>query len=115
MGTNVCLFSVYTSTNSLTNILLCIGVVQAFHQDQSGRQYINEVYKFSVDKMYDLLFTESEFMRGFREQQRFSGKVITLYNIHLINTLFAVWKLLSLVPLCVVFLAGRKLNAISYK
>lgn len=51
------------------------GEVQAFHKDLSGRQYINGVYKFGVDKMYDLLFTESEFMREFREQRRFSDVV----------------------------------------
>ncbi|XP_049896256.1 protein Aster-B-like isoform X2 [Epinephelus moara] len=51
------------------------GEVQAFHEDLSGRQYVNEVYKIGVDKMYDLLFTESEFMRDFREQRRFSDVV----------------------------------------
>ncbi|XP_070699638.1 protein Aster-B-like [Pempheris klunzingeri] len=51
------------------------GEVQAFHEDLSGRQYINGVYKFGVDKMYDLLFTESEFIRDFRGQRRFSDVV----------------------------------------
>nr|XP_033954205.1 protein Aster-B isoform X2 [Pseudochaenichthys georgianus] len=51
------------------------GEVQAFHEDLGGRQFINEVYKFGVDKMYDLLFTESDFMRDFREQRRFSDVV----------------------------------------
>ncbi|KAM9348958.1 protein Aster-B-like [Symphorus nematophorus] len=51
------------------------GEVQAFHEDLSGRQYINGVYKFGVDKMYDLLFTESDFIRDFREQRRFSDVV----------------------------------------
>lgn len=51
------------------------GEVQAFHEDLSGRQYINEVYKFSVDKMYHILFTESEFMRDFLVQRRFSDVV----------------------------------------
>uniref|UniRef100_A0A8P4GBB7 VASt domain-containing protein n=1 Tax=Dicentrarchus labrax TaxID=13489 RepID=A0A8P4GBB7_DICLA len=51
------------------------GEVQAFHEDLSGRQYINGVYKFGVDKMYDLLFTESKFMRDFRAQRRFSDVV----------------------------------------
>uniref|UniRef100_A0A4W4GAB6 VASt domain-containing protein n=1 Tax=Electrophorus electricus TaxID=8005 RepID=A0A4W4GAB6_ELEEL len=46
--------------------------VQAFHDDLNGRQYINEVYKFSVDKMYAFLFTESQFMTDFMEQRRFS-------------------------------------------
>ena len=49
------------------------GEVQAFHEDLNGKQYINEVYKFSVDKMYDILFTESTFMRDFLEERRFSG------------------------------------------
>ncbi|KAL7870382.1 hypothetical protein SRHO_G00078790 [Serrasalmus rhombeus] len=47
--------------------------VQAFHEDLNGRQYINEVYKFSVDKMYSFLFTESQFMTDFMEQRRFTG------------------------------------------
>ncbi|XP_045580616.1 protein Aster-B isoform X8 [Salmo salar] len=51
------------------------GEVQAFHDDLKGRQYIDEVYKFSVDKMYDILFTESQFMTDFMEQRRFSDIV----------------------------------------
>ncbi|KAL2096197.1 hypothetical protein ACEWY4_008345 [Coilia grayii] len=51
------------------------GEVQAFHDDLNGRQYINEVYKFSVDKMYDMLFTESQFMSDFMEQRRFTEVV----------------------------------------
>ncbi|XP_070685034.1 protein Aster-B [Pempheris klunzingeri] len=51
------------------------GEVQAFHEDLNGRQYINEVYKFSVDKLYDILFTESQFMSDFMEQRRFSDVV----------------------------------------
>uniref|UniRef100_A0A8B9KVQ9 GRAM domain containing 1Ba n=1 Tax=Astyanax mexicanus TaxID=7994 RepID=A0A8B9KVQ9_ASTMX len=50
------------------------GEVQAFHEDLNGKQYINEIYKFSVDKLYDLLFTESQFMRDFLELRRFSGQ-----------------------------------------
>uniref|UniRef100_A0A8C4ZIB8 GRAM domain containing 1Bb n=1 Tax=Gadus morhua TaxID=8049 RepID=A0A8C4ZIB8_GADMO len=49
--------------------------VQAFHEDLHGRQYINEVYKFSVDKLYHILFTESQFMSDFMEQRRFSEVV----------------------------------------
>lgn len=48
--------------------------VQAFHEDLNGRQYINEVYKFSVDKLYGILFTESQFMTDFMEQRRFTGQ-----------------------------------------
>ncbi|XP_041734533.1 protein Aster-B isoform X8 [Coregonus clupeaformis] len=51
------------------------GEVQAFHDDLKGRQYIDEVYKFSVDKMYNILFTESQFMTDFMEQRRFSDIV----------------------------------------
>uniref|UniRef100_UPI003AABE78C protein Aster-B isoform X4 n=1 Tax=Centroberyx gerrardi TaxID=166262 RepID=UPI003AABE78C len=51
------------------------GEVQAFHDDLNGRQYINEVYKFSVDKLYGILFTESQFMSDFMEQRRFSDVV----------------------------------------
>ncbi|RXN36138.1 GRAM domain-containing 1B-like protein [Labeo rohita] len=49
--------------------------VQAFHEDLNGRQYINEVYKFSVDKLYGILFTESQFMTDFMEQRRFTDVV----------------------------------------
>lgn len=52
----------------------CLGEVQAFHEDLNGRQHINEVYKFSVDKLYDILFTESQFMSDFMEQRRISGQ-----------------------------------------
>uniref|UniRef100_A0A8C9W5Q2 GRAM domain containing 1B n=1 Tax=Scleropages formosus TaxID=113540 RepID=A0A8C9W5Q2_SCLFO len=48
------------------------GEVQAFYEDLSGKQYINEVYKVSVDKMFGILFTESQFMKDFLEQRRFS-------------------------------------------
>ncbi|XP_035240877.1 protein Aster-B isoform X8 [Anguilla anguilla] len=51
------------------------GEVQAFHEDLNGRQYINEIYKFSVDKLYGILFTESQFMNDFMEQRRFSDVV----------------------------------------
>lgn len=53
--------------------LLCAGEVQAFYEDLNGRQYVNEVFNFSVDKLYDLLFTDSPFQRDFMEQRRFSG------------------------------------------
>lgn len=53
---------------------LSSGEVQAFYDDLNGKLYINEVYKFSVDKLYDLLFTESQFMRDFLELRRFSGE-----------------------------------------
>uniref|UniRef100_A0A8C5EZS0 GRAM domain containing 1B n=1 Tax=Gopherus evgoodei TaxID=1825980 RepID=A0A8C5EZS0_9SAUR len=48
------------------------GEVQAFYEDLNGRQYMNEVFSFSVDKLYDLLFTDSQFQRDFMEQRRFS-------------------------------------------
>lgn len=48
--------------------------VQAFHEDLNGRHYINEVYKFSVDKLYGILFTESQFMTDFMDQRRFTGQ-----------------------------------------
>lgn len=37
---------------------------------------MNEVFNFSVDKLYDLLFTDSQFQRDFMEQRRFSGKLL---------------------------------------
>lgn len=52
------------------------GEVQAFYEDLNGRQYMNEVFNFSVDKLYDLLFTDSQFQRDFMEQRRFSGKLL---------------------------------------
>lgn len=52
---------------------LSAGEVQAFYEDLSGRQYVNEIFNFSVDKLYDLLFTDSPFQRDFMEQRRFSG------------------------------------------
>lgn len=55
--------------------LFCAGEVQAFYEDLSGRQYVNEVFNFSVDKLYDLLFTNSPFLRDFMEQRRFSGLI----------------------------------------
>ncbi|XP_019402590.1 PREDICTED: GRAM domain-containing protein 1B isoform X1 [Crocodylus porosus] len=48
------------------------GEVQAFYDDLNGRQYVNDVFNFSVDKLYDLLFTDSQFQRDFMEQRRFS-------------------------------------------
>ncbi|TRY93322.1 hypothetical protein DNTS_022920, partial [Danionella cerebrum] len=51
------------------------GEVQAFQEDLNGKLYINEVYKFSVDKLHDILFTESQFMREFLQLRRFSDVV----------------------------------------
>lgn len=59
----------------LLHPLFCTGEVQAFYEDLSGRQYVNEVFNFSVDKLYDLLFTTSPFLRDFMEQRRFSGLI----------------------------------------
>lgn len=56
-----------------------VGEVQAFHEDLNGRQHINEIYKFSVDKLYDILFTESQFMSDFMEQRRFSGQCASCF------------------------------------
>ncbi|XP_042328235.1 protein Aster-B isoform X10 [Sceloporus undulatus] len=77
------------------------GEVQAFYDDLNGRQYMNEVFNFSVDKLYDLLFTDSQFLRDFMEQRRFSDVVfhpwkkddtgnqsrVILYTITLTNPL----------------------------
>ncbi|XP_023576816.1 GRAM domain-containing protein 1B isoform X1 [Octodon degus] len=77
------------------------GEVQAFYEDLSGRQYMNEVFNFSVDKLYDLLFTTSPFLRDFMEQRRFSDIIfhpwkkeengnqsrVILYTITLTNPL----------------------------
>ncbi|OCT70362.1 hypothetical protein XELAEV_18037280mg [Xenopus laevis] len=48
------------------------GEVQAFYEDLNGRQYMNEVFSFNVDKLFSLLFTESQFQRDFMEQRRFT-------------------------------------------
>lgn len=64
--------------DSICVALGCLGEVQALHEDLNGRQHINEVYKFSVDKLYDILFTESQFMSDFMEQRRISGQLNTL-------------------------------------
>ncbi|XP_023604499.1 LOW QUALITY PROTEIN: GRAM domain-containing protein 1B, partial [Myotis lucifugus] len=77
------------------------GEVQAFYEDLSGRQYVNEIFNFSVDKLYHLLFTDSPFQRDFMEQRRFSDIVfhpwkkeengdqsrLILYTINLTNPL----------------------------
>ncbi|XP_008330784.2 GRAM domain-containing protein 1B-like isoform X3 [Cynoglossus semilaevis] len=51
------------------------GEVQAFQQDLSGKQYINRVYNLGVDKMYEILFSESDFIIDFRTQRGFSDMV----------------------------------------
>ncbi|XP_064029301.1 protein Aster-B isoform X1 [Pogoniulus pusillus] len=77
------------------------GEVQAFYEDLNGRQYVNEVFNFSVDKLHDLLFTDSHFQRDFMEQRRFSDIIfhpwkkedngnqtrVILYTITLTNPL----------------------------
>lgn len=77
------------------------GEVQAFFEDLSGRQYVNEIFNFSVDKLHALLFTDSPFQREFMEQRRFSDIVfhpwkkeengdqsrLILYTINLTNPL----------------------------
>ena len=50
------------------------GEALAFQEELRGRRYINEVYKFSVDTLFSVLFTESPFMTGFLQQRRFSGE-----------------------------------------
>ncbi|XP_056399487.1 protein Aster-B isoform X7 [Hyla sarda] len=77
------------------------GEVQAFYEDLNGRQYINEVFNFNVDKLFSLLFTESQFQRDFMEQRRFTEVIfhpwkkeengnqtrVILYTIALTNPL----------------------------
>lgn len=70
---NLCSHQVITDCHVVFVALYCVGEVQAFHEDLNGRQHINEIYSFSVDKLYDILFTESQFMSDFMEQRRFSG------------------------------------------
>lgn len=73
-----CHHSLWSSSVTVCFILFCTGEVQAFYEDLSGRQYVNEVFNFSVDKLYDLLFTTSPFLRDFMEQRRFSGLICGL-------------------------------------
>ncbi|XP_075046412.1 protein Aster-B isoform X2 [Mixophyes fleayi] len=77
------------------------GEVQAFYEDLNGRLYINEVFSFSVDKLFSLLFSESQFQRDFMEQRRFTEVIfhpwkkeengnqtrVILYTIALTNPL----------------------------
>ncbi|XP_069470198.1 protein Aster-B isoform X9 [Ambystoma mexicanum] len=77
------------------------GEVQAFYEDLNGRQYMNEVFNFNVDKLFDLLFTDSPFQKDFMEQRRFSEVIfhpwkkeengnqtrVILYTITLTNPL----------------------------
>ncbi|XP_068094918.1 protein Aster-B isoform X3 [Hyperolius riggenbachi] len=77
------------------------GEVQAFYEDLNGRQYINEVFSFNVDKLFGLLFAESQFLREFMEQRRFTEVIfhpwkkeengnqtrVVLYTIMLTNPL----------------------------
>ncbi|XP_073459612.1 protein Aster-B isoform X2 [Aquarana catesbeiana] len=77
------------------------GEVQAFYEDLNGRQYINEVFSFNVDKLFSLLFSESQFLRDFMEQRRFTEVIfhpwkkeengnqtrVILYTIALTNPL----------------------------
>ncbi|KAM6307893.1 protein Aster-B-like [Podargus strigoides] len=51
------------------------GEVQAFYEDLKGHQLVNKVFKFSMDKLYDLLFTASQLQRDFMEQRRMSDIV----------------------------------------
>ncbi|XP_069080531.1 protein Aster-B isoform X3 [Pleurodeles waltl] len=77
------------------------GEVQAFYEDLNGRQYMNEVFNFNVDKLFTLLFTDSPFQKYFMEQRRFSDVIfhpwkkeengnqtrVILYTITLTNPL----------------------------
>lgn len=73
--------------------------MQAFYEDLSGRQYMNEVFNFSVDKLYDLLFTDSPFQRDFMEQRRFSGQ----FSLGLAPSLPSVSATLLLFPCALPF------------
>lgn len=75
-----CHHSPQSSCHCVLHHLFCAGEVQAFYEDLSGRQYVNEVFNFSVDKLYDLLFTTSPFLRDFMEQRRFSGLISELVS-----------------------------------
>lgn len=82
------LFLKNNSSPEVSSLIPPTGEVQAFYEDLNGRQYMNEVFNFSVDKLYDLLFTDSQFLRDFMEQRRFSGEsgalLCLLYTFHLL-------------------------------
>lgn len=64
-----------SETERNIEVTLCVSGEAAFHEDLNGRLHINEVFKFSVDKLYDILFTQSQFMSDFNVQRRISGEL----------------------------------------
>lgn len=64
-----------SETERSIEVTLCLSGEAVFHEDLNGRLHINEVFKFSVDKLYDILFTQSQFMSDFNVQRRISGEL----------------------------------------
>ncbi|CAO2624404.1 Protein Aster-B [Lemmus lemmus] len=56
------------------------GEAHAFYVDLSGRQYVNEVFNFNMDKLYNLLLTNLPFLRDFMEQRHFSDIIFHLWK-----------------------------------
>lgn len=49
-------------------------------QESPGRLYVNGVFNFSVKKMFDLLFTNSDFSQRFMDARKTTGKYYLLYS-----------------------------------
>ncbi|XP_064425465.1 protein Aster-A isoform X1 [Latimeria chalumnae] len=56
------------------------GEVEAFCSDLSGRLLINAVFRCGVDKLYQMLFTNSQFMQDFLDQRKFTEITMNIWN-----------------------------------
>ncbi|XP_066575242.1 protein Aster-A isoform X2 [Amia ocellicauda] len=54
--------------------------VEAFCADLNGRLHINAVYRIGVDRMYELLFTDTHFIQDLFEQRRFTDLTVNEWN-----------------------------------
>ena len=54
---------------TLVGIVTCSG-----HEHKKEHIYLDEVYHFNVDKLFELLFTDSEFYRNFLNARKTFGK-----------------------------------------
>ncbi|XP_043935294.1 protein Aster-A [Protopterus annectens] len=50
--------------------------VQSFCTDLNGKLVINTVYQINVDKLYQILFTPSQFMQDFFDQRKFTDLIM---------------------------------------
>lgn len=56
-------------TNSSSSCL-DLNAEDEFYSDLKGRRYINRVFNMSADKIFELLFTDSEFLQNFTEARK---------------------------------------------